>query len=277
MVYFGFHNHSDYCDGSSSLEDIVLEAIGQGMAYVGVSSHAPMKRDFYWTMPLEKFPRYVSELIKYKNRFADKIELFIGLEADYLPPHSFSFDFFRTQFSVDYIIGSVHLVSVGENFWFIDGEREAYVEGIKKFFQGDVEKAIKAYFERTIEMIESEKPDILGHMDKILMHNKNEFFAPNNPTFVKYCKEVLKKAKQYNVIVEINTRGLYSGKYHDYYPGKYCWEWIRAMDVPVMISVDAHRSDEILAGFLQATADLKNAGIYNVYLPIPHSPVKLTL
>ena len=41
MAFFNYHTHTTFCDGKSTPEEIVLEAIRLGMDTIGFSGHAP--------------------------------------------------------------------------------------------------------------------------------------------------------------------------------------------------------------------------------------------
>jgi histidinol-phosphatase (PHP family) len=77
---------------------------------------------------------------------------------------------FKEDCGLDYTIGSVHLVrnANDDRLWFIDGSKvESYDDGLKNIFQGDVRLAVTSYYEQLKRMILSQKPDIIGHFDKI--------------------------------------------------------------------------------------------------------------
>ena len=48
------------------------------------------------------------------------------------------------------------------------------------FFQGNVKKAVRQFFDQTNAMIETQQFEIIGHFDKIKMHNRNRFFSDDD-------------------------------------------------------------------------------------------------
>lgn len=271
------HNHTTYCDGASTVEAMIHSALEKKINYFGISSHAPLKVKKYWTMNIEKLQEYINEIKQFKEKYSEEMQVLIGLEADYIPYLSYSFQYLKEQFHLDYVIGSVHVVKFRDNYWFIDGDREDYVNGIKEIFQGDVRSAIRAYFDQICEMIEKEKPDVLGHVDKILMHNQNEFFGVEDEVFLQGMQNVLEMVKKHEVIVEINTRGMYTGKYPDYYPGRYSWKWLKDHEIPIVVTSDAHKADEVLMEMDEAIKDLREFGFSEFTLPVKANRIKLSL
>ena len=84
MQNFNLHTHSIYSDGKSQPREIVEEAIRQGMTTLGFSEHSPLPFDHTFSVKSADMPRYVAEIAQLKEEFKDKIDIYCGLEADYL-------------------------------------------------------------------------------------------------------------------------------------------------------------------------------------------------
>lgn len=70
------------------MEDFIRFAISEGFSSYGISSHAPLPFSTAWTMEWDRMDDYLSEFARLKEKYADKIELAIGLEIDYLNEES---------------------------------------------------------------------------------------------------------------------------------------------------------------------------------------------
>jgi len=70
------------------MEDFIRFAISEGFTSYGISSHAPLPFSTAWTMEWDRMDDYLSEFSRLKEKYADKIELAIGLEIDYLDEDS---------------------------------------------------------------------------------------------------------------------------------------------------------------------------------------------
>ena len=213
-------------------------------------------------------PHYVAEIAALKEEFRDKIDLYCGLEADYLTGVSEPFAVTKEKYHLDYLIGGVHLVGQSANpdeIWFIDGPKwEVYDEGLQKFFDGDIRRAVRRFFEQSNEMIENEQFDIIAHFDKIKMHNRDRYFHEDESWYRKLALETLDLIREKGLVMEINTRGIYKKRYNGFYPSPWLMEEACKMGIPAIISADAHHFSEISLEFETAEEALKKAGYHSV-------------
>jgi histidinol-phosphatase (PHP family) len=182
---------------------------------------------------------------------------------DYIEGVTGDFRLTREKFRLDYQIGSVHLVRNGsdENLWFIDGSKvESYDRGLKEVFGGDVRKAVTAYYDQLNTMITTQKPDIIGHFDKIKMHNKGRYFQENDSWYRNLVMDTLDNIRRTGSIVEVNTRGIYKKRSDDLYPGTWVLEHMNTFGIPVTLSADAHDPAEIDGYYPETMEILKNTG-----------------
>ncbi len=249
MSFFNLHTHSNFCDGTAEPEEYVLTALERNFHTLGFSSHAPVpfKNNFAIKddAELQRYCRTIRGLqLKYKGR----ISIWLGLELDYIDGISRDFAEFRQKCNLDYTIGSVHLVRNrnNEGLWFIDGAKiESYDEGLKNIFGENIREAVGAYYHQLSQMLLTQKPDILGHFDKIKMHNRNRYFGEEEPWYRRLVMDLLDVAEKTGVIIEINTRGIYKKRSDDLYPGQWILKEMVNKDIPVTLSADAHRPEEI--------------------------------
>jgi histidinol-phosphatase (PHP family) len=255
------HTHNIFCDGKQNINTLVNNAISQEVAQIGISSHAPIKFSNTWNMDIDKLDDYLFEIQKAQQSFGSQIEIFTSLEIDYIPHHSYTFDFFRKKLPLDYTIGSIHLVAHPNNgeLWFIDGSKKECIENMNRIFEGDVKTAVSSFFTQTREMINTQKPDIIGHLDKVIM-NTADFFDESDSWYQEEINKTLAVIKQSGTIVEANTRGLYKGKWNDSFPSKAILKKCFDLDIPVTISSDAHHSDELLLAYTETRTILKSIG-----------------
>ena len=291
MQNFNLHTHSVYSDGKSQPREIVEEAIRQGLTTLGFSEHSPLPFDNNFSVKSADMPRYVAEIAQLKEEFKDKIDIYCALEADYLTGVSEPFAVTKEKYHLDYLIGGVHLVvdkvpelvpepavpeahrrvegregpTLAEQIWFIDGPKwEVYDEGLQKFFNGDIHRAVRRFFEQSNEMIENEQFDIIAHFDKIKMHNRDRYFHEDESWYRKLALETLDLIREKGLVLEINTRGIYKKRYNGFYPSPWLMEEACKMGVPAIISADAHHFSEITLEFAAAEEALKKAGYRSV-------------
>lgn len=268
LIKYNLHTHSDFCDGSSQLFEYVQMAKLLRFQQLGFSSHAPLKFENNFSILLDKLPEYIKIIDCLKEDNYTDLAIFAGLECDYIPSFSYPFSKFRNEYNLDYIIGGVHLVENPENqqLWFIDGpKRETFDEGLFEIFQGDIQKAVKQYFYQLNEMIQTQDFEILAHLDKIKMHNANRFFSENDIWYKNLCLEVIDHLAQKEIIVEINTRGIYKGRCPDFYPSDFILKLLLKNNIGVTISSDAHRPEELNLMLDEAMKHLINLGFKEVW------------
>lgn len=263
MMKSNFHTHTKFCDGSDEPETYINEAIKLGFDSLGFSGHAPISIKNTFAIKENDLENYCKNIEFLKNKYQNKINIFLALEADFIPEITEDFHSFYQKCNLDYIIGSIHLVLNPENkkLWFIDGPKgEIFEKGLEIVFNNNIRKAVTAYFHQINKMIETQKPDVIGHLDKIKMHNKNRFFSEEEKWYKNLISETLELVKEKNSILEINTRGLYKKRCDSLFPGTKILKQIHSLKIPIIISSDAHKPSELVLGYNQTIKILKSIG-----------------
>ena len=81
---FNLHTHTTFCDGKNSAEEMVKAAIELGCEGIGFSGHSYIPGEDYWTMTEKGTGEYISEILRMKEKYSDKIEILLGIEYDIL-------------------------------------------------------------------------------------------------------------------------------------------------------------------------------------------------
>jgi histidinol-phosphatase (PHP family) len=254
-----YHSHSHFCDGVETLRAQVEAALGQGIGVLGFSSHGPVHFDNAWSMRKERLVTYLAETRALKEEFAGRIELYTGLEVDYLPGHSGPATYASW---LDYTIGSVHYLDLNEagQPWEIDGSTEKFLRGFTEVHGGDSRRVIQLYYGRIREMIQQDRPDVLGHLDKIKIHNLQEsLWNESADWYQAEIEETLALLAETPCVLEVNTRGLYK-KNLSLYPSLSVLQKARSHNIPVMINSDSHAPEEITSCMPHTALQLKHIG-----------------
>ena len=247
-----FHTHSNYCDGKGTLREMVDFAVAHGFSALGFTGHCPLP--FKNTFSITDYEGYCNEVRALKAEYADRIEISLGLEIDYIPGMLEDFTPLVKQGDLEYTIGSVHLIPAdgtipkdGNDLWMIDGSRyQTYDEGLMKHFGGDIRRGVRAYFHNENAMLKKNRPTIVGNPDKIVMHNRDRYFTEDEPWYRNLALETIHLIKELDLICEINTRGIYKGRHADFYPGKWLIHEMKQLRIPVLVSTDAHAPEDLL-------------------------------
>jgi histidinol-phosphatase (PHP family) len=272
-LFQNLHTHTRFSDGSDDPEKYVEEAIRQGLTAVGFSDHSPLPFHNTFALREEETGTYCEAVLSLKEKYSpsallspkseirnpkSEIPIFLGMEADYIPGSGHSFSWFRDNYPLDYLIGSVHLVRNGTpaDLWFIDGPDPAtYDDGLQQLFSGDIRKGVTAYYRQINEMLTTCHMDIIGHFDKIKMHNRGRLFSETEPWYLALVNETLELVRQSRTIIEVNTRGIYKKRSDSLFPGPEILKLIHKQNIPVIISSDAHKPQEV-AMLFDETANL---------------------
>lgn len=262
---FSYHTHTEFCDGKSTIKEFCEKAVELKMESIAFTSHASVPFENSFSLAFEKIYDYRNAVLNAREIYKD-ININIGLEADYVPGETISFNEWRRLLNLDFVVGSVHLVKNDDNGgkWFVDGAAENYHKGLKTVFNGDIKKAVKAYFNQVREMIEIENPDIIGHFDKVKMNNQGLYFDINEEWYKKEINDTIEVIQTHNVIVEINSRGLYKKRFDDTFPGKYEILECVKQGIPLTLASDSHSIDDLDKGFNLSLKTAQNAGVKKI-------------
>jgi histidinol-phosphatase (PHP family) len=261
------HTHTLYSDGSSQPEEYIIAAIEKGFNLLGFTEHSPLPFETPFSFRKENKAEYIALMQNLKQKYNSQIAVFSGMEMDYIPGMSEAFSKTKHKYNLDYLIGSVHLVRPenSDELWFTDGpDYRTYDQGLNDLFGGDIKKAVTTYYKQLNEMIETQHFDIIGHFDKIKMHNNGRFFTEDEIWYRDLVNETLQLIQDRDIIVEVNTRGIYKQRSDTTYPGLEILKQIKTMRIPVMVNSDAHKPHELDLAYDQGISLLIEAGIDEV-------------
>lgn len=286
FVNKNFHTHTNYCDGKNSAEEMVLAAIEKGFDTLGFSSHScyPLSTNFYssfdsiWHISDGQHENYVKNIRELSKKYADKINILVGFEADYLCSQKYGtarpdFNDYK-PFSPDYLIGSVHFVANEKGLYSVDHKSDVVAKKLKELYSIDENGNIDAkavvhdYFEAERQMLKTCKFNILGHPDLIRLRNQDlHYFNENDSWYKEELKATVKAAKSADIIVEINTGAIGRKLMNDSYPSEYFLSLLHEAGVPVCINSDSHAVDTLDAAFDHAIIKAKKTGYTELVYP----------
>ncbi|MGB3587073.1 MAG: histidinol-phosphatase [Tunicatimonas sp.] len=262
MTYTNYHSHCYFCDGKDSPEVYIQQAIQLGMPTYGVSSHAPLPYKLPWPMKEIDSERYVAEIEQLKKKYAGQIEVYRGLEVDFIPKVAGP-SWVEDKFSLDYTIGSVHFVDffADGHPWEIDGRHQVFLKGLQEIFANDIEAAIQRYYSLIRQMVRDDPPNIIGHLDKIkIQSEEGKLFDEHAEWYREEISKTLDTIADAGLIVEVNTRGMYKQLTNEPYPSYWILERMRERNIPITLNSDAHHPREIISHFVEVTERLKTIG-----------------
>lgn len=264
MNLTNYHSHCLYCDGRADMATFARFAVSKGFTAYGYTSHAPLPFPTAWTMEWDRMDDYFSEFQHLKQQYAGRLELYIGLEIDYLNEESHPASACFQQLPLDYRIGSVHLLQ-DEQGRVVDADLppDRFAQMVDTHFQGDIEAVVRQYFARADRMLQLGGFDILGHADKV-HYNASCYRAhiTSEPWYARLVHDHLSEAVSRGYLIEINTKA-----YRDlgvFYPDVSYFSFLHALEARVVVNSDAHYPERINYGRPEALHALKQAGFKTV-------------
>jgi len=249
------HTHTARCGHATGWEeDYIRRACELGLAGIAITDHIP----FYWlpreqhdptlAMAPEELPRYVESVLSLKEKYRGQIQVFLGIEADYIEGAEEELARILESYPFDLVLGSVHWL---DGFW-VDAPSSLrlYQEG-----QERVESIWESYWQKLEKAIATGFFHVMAHLD---LPKKFGFF-PSQP-FYHWEDRVLQALLAKGVAVELSSAGRRKPVGEDY-PSR---EWLRkltAAGVPLVLSSDAHSPQEVGFAFSELQTTLQQLGV----------------
>ena len=272
------HTHTTWCDGKNSVEENVLAAIEKHFDVIGFSGHSmnPFARS--WHIAPRDFEGYIADIKAMKDKYAGKIKILLGYEADYFPGVTTPSKAYYSMrgLEAEFLIGSVHYVVSEKGHYSVDNSLEKVRANLIRLYgkEGggmesvDGKKAVCEYFAAQREMLAKGDFEILGHADVIRKRNGIlKFFNENEDWYEKELKATADAAAKAGVIAEINTGGMARKAIDDFYPSYRFLELLFERGVPVNISSDAHNVNDLDFAFELAAQRAKKIGYKELVYP----------
>lgn len=263
MILTNYHTHCHFCDGKGEPKDYAAAAEEKGFTALGFSSHAPLPFPNSWTMKEESLRDYCHAVQNLKKEYAGSLEVYLGMEIDYIPGVMGPQDRKYGEYSLDYVIGSVHHLPhlpSGRHLT-IDGPMHEFLVLLTDSYRGDIRKLTGHYYQLVREMAEKQTPDMIGHIDLIMKKNRgNRFFDYEADWYKKQVMETLEVVRDSEAVVEINTGAVARGNTAFPYPAPWIIRECKSLGIPITINADAHRPRHLDFLFRETREYLKEAG-----------------
>lgn len=248
-----YHIHTRRCGhAAGEMEAYVREAHRKGLREIGFSDHIPMyffspeEREPGIAMPEEELPQYVADVRKLQERYAP-FPVKLGIEADFTPGMEGKLKSILSQYDFDYVLGSIHFL----DGWGFDNDK--YIE---EYERRDIGAIYEQYFHTLQLAAGSGLFDSLAHPDLI----KKFGFRPAGDIGYLY-EQTVKTIAEADICVEVNLAGLRAPA-AEIYPALPFLQLCYKFRVPVTLGSDAHKPEQVGAGFEMAVQLLKAIG-YN--------------
>ena len=253
------HTHTTFCDGKDAPEEIVRQAIAEGMDTIGFSGHSFTPIDTSYCMSEKNTDCYVREIERLCEIYGDRINILCGIEMDLYgkrPKHVF-----------DYVIGSVHYVRLRGEYSVVDLDIDEQRRAIQTLCSGNPYQYVRAYFDNVAKLPDTlPQCDVIGHLDLLTKFNEGGvLFDETDPRFLLPAYEVIDYLIERDMMIEINTGAISRGYRRTPYPSVNLLRHIVRRGGKVTLSSDAHSKEHLMGEFSKALGYLRVAGIQTVY------------
>lgn len=245
------HSHTQFCDGRSSMEEILLAARAAGFTTWGFSPHGPISVESKCNMKEDNVGNYLNEISRLKSLFPD-IKILAGMEVDYIDDDHGPSSPVVKSYGLDYIIGSIHFIpnQKGE-YHDVDGSPERFKTTLHENFNDDLIYVVDTFWKQTQKMIEAGGLDIIGHIDKIALNAS--FINPeieNSSRYLEPAWQTIDMAVKKGLAIEINTK--HFKRYGRFFPHPRFWQMIKSSGVKMPVNSDTHHASLLEDGIKEA-------------------------
>ena len=267
MINFHFHDDRS-SDGAAPLLEHCEAAVAADVREICVTNHAEvMGSDGAWRVDFDEMrERFLTEgesIRDARRRFPD-LGIRLGIELEYRPEWTDTFDRLTAEVPFDFVLGSVHIV---------DGCNISGGPDRDRFFEGRTQdEAYGRYFRELEAMVEWGGFDVVSHFDLIARYGHLRY-GPYDPTrFRDVIQGVLEGMAARGLGIEINTSGLAGPGVP--YPERDILVWAREAGVPILtLGTDSHRPGTFADGLVEGAMLARDAGWEELTLFERRSPV----
>jgi histidinol-phosphatase (PHP family) len=222
----------------------------RGIAELGVSEHV---HRFTQALAVWRHPFWVAnatdDLDAYCAFVREQTDLRLGIEADYVPGAEQALGELLGARDFDYVLGSVHFL----------GDEAIDMEGGGVWEAGhSAEEIWRRYFQTLAAAADSGLFDIVAHPDLIKVFGR----ARPRPAgdLRRYYEPAVEAIGRSGVAVEVSTAGLRKGV-GELYPSESLLALCVDAGAPIALSSDAHRPEDVGAGYDRALEALGRVGV----------------
>ncbi len=228
-MFANYHTHTYRCGHAVGDErEYAEQAAEKGLKILGFSDHTPY--DFFdigpRNRPMRMMPEelggYVASVRSLAEKYAGRMEIHVGLEAEYYPKYFSGLLKMVREEGVEYLI-------LGQHFLF--NEVEDIYTG-KPFYK--VER-LKQYVSQSIEGLRTGVFTYFAHPDLVN-------YSVDDGLYYDEMRKICVAAKEADTPLELNLLGLRTGRN---YPDERFWSIVSEEGNEVIFGSDAHKPEDV--------------------------------
>ncbi len=243
-ILYESHMHTPLCKHAvGQPEEYAAHAFERGLKGIIVTCHNPLPNGISSGVRMnpEQFPEYVAIVQRARDEWQGRVDVRLGLEADYLPGLE---DFLREQLAsaeFNHVLGSVHC---------------QINEYRKRYDNGDPLQYQQTYFGHLADAAETGLFDTLAHPDLVKNVYPNDWKIERALPFI---EKNLDRIAIAGTAMELNTSGELK-VIPEMNPGPIILKAMHERSIPVVIGADAHVPERAADRYEKAMDILENVG-----------------
>ena len=231
-MYANYHTHTYRCGHASGTEEEYIKiAIANGIKIMGFSDHVPFAfengNEYPWHVKTKDAEDYVKTLSALREKYKDKIEIYIGFEMEYIDKH------FDDMLKYVKSLGAQYLI-LGQHFSRFDSFEVVYYSS---GYSCD-EEILISYTDLVIKAIKTGVFSYVAHPD---IFN----YDIESAEYKREVRRLCEVAKEYDTPLEINLLGINENRW---YPNEVFWTIAGEVGNKVVFGFDAHTAERAYDG-----------------------------
>lgn len=240
------HAHTPLCrHATGTPTELALAAEAAGLAGITFTDHMPMPAwyDAPWRMRPDDLDRYVEMVHEAREALSGRVEVRLGLEADWHPGTERWLDQVLSAHPWDYVIGSVHYLGA----WGFDNP-----EFTEEYTRRDLTTLYRDYYTLVEGAARSGYFDAIGHLD---LPKKFGHLDPDGLAALAALDVIAARG----LALDFNTAG-WRKPVAEAYPAPDLVRAAVTRGIPFVLGSDAHAPAEVGFRFGDAWRELHDAG-----------------
>ncbi|WP_420595356.1 histidinol-phosphatase HisJ [Deinococcus sp.] len=243
---FDSHLHTPLCGHATGQpREYAQAALEYGLAGICFTDHSPMPAwyDAPWRMKRAQLGEYVQVVQDVQQEFAGRLDVRLGLEADFHPGTEGYVREVLAEYPWDYVIGSVHYLGA----WGFDNP-----EFKGEYDQRDLTDLYREYYALVEGAARSELFDSIGHLD---LPKKFGHADPDGMAAL----HALDVIAAHGLALDFNTAG-WRKPINEAYPAPDLVRAAASRGIPFVLGSDAHAPAEVGYHFADAVKEIHDVG-----------------
>lgn len=244
MAKENYHLHTTVSDGKLKPEELIKFAIKKKFGTIGITDHyrlPPGFKEWHYARHYYSEKDY-NELVRLKEKYRNKINIFVGVEFDWLEDYKNWIIKETKRRDYDYKFISIHYFKVGNKYDAIDLFSREFDDIVKNI---GIRKLAEGYYQSLREGIKTGCFDVVAHLDLIKMWNKNnKYFSGKERWYKNQVSKTLRLISRKKMKMELNASG-WRRECNEQYPAEWILKDAIKLGIPIIIGTDGHKKEYV--------------------------------